>query len=611
VSLYEDTKAIKNERRDDMKSRTFVKSIVICLISLVLLSSVHSASGTTIDFNDGRIHDINYIVANSVTLDYMCPAIQTILNILPGANISGVYVYGNAIASMSGGTISSGSYSGFDNGRLSLTGGVAQYIGVSNSSRAAMLGGQTVELQGWNNGQLSLSGGTITDFFAFRNYSTLIICGSGFQINGIPVEYGQYNGTGHITGNLANGGTIDNNFYLYNSAKIKLVPILLHNPNGDERLCYLQSPYAIKWSNGVQISNMSVEYSVNNGVDWTSVQPPNSGNTGSYNWNIPHLSSNQCLVRITDSANSSVADMSDSVFEIYEPNLTVIQPNGRERIKKGTDYEIRWSSNLYKRDVLIEYSTDGNSWSTITTTRDTGSYIWHVNIPESAEYLIRMSDSNGWIVSDTSDDYFSIFSCIEEMPFDLNKDCSIDFEDFALMANEWLEKRFVRIYSFNLDSRPAWEMQGEWQFGQPTGGGGSQHGYPDPSSGKTGINVYGVNLAGDYNVVTGPTYYLIAGPFNCSGFFNVKLMFARWLNTDAPPNASCWVHVSTDKVHWNYVWGNVAAVTDNSWQDLEYDISSTADNQQTVYVRWAYRIISSALPYSGWNIDDIEIQGKK
>jgi len=44
---------------------------------------------------------------------------------------------------------------------------------------------------------------------------------------------------------------------------------------------------------------------------------------------------------------------------------------------------------------------------------------------------------------------------------------------------------------------------------------------------------------------------------------------------------------------------------------LACQVSGTADNEATVYFRWSYEILDDrAYPYSGWNIDDIELLGK-
>jgi hypothetical protein len=42
----------------------------------------------------------------------------------------------------------------------------------------------------------------------------------------------------------------------------------------------------------------------------------------------------------------------------------------------------------------------------------------------------------------------------------------------------------------------------EWDFGQPAGQGNTWWGHnPDPTSGATGANVFGVNLNGDYSIM--------------------------------------------------------------------------------------------------------------
>jgi hypothetical protein len=200
--------------------------------------------------------------------------------------------------------------------------------------------------------------------------------------------------------------------------------------------------------------------------------------------------------------------------------------------------------------------------------------------------------------------------CDKNLVGDFNQDCRVDLLDFALMAQNWLTHTYA-IYYLPLDSGYSWTTQGQWQFGQPTGNGGAELGYPDPSSGYTGVNVYGVNLNGDVPNVVGGPYYLTAGPFDCSGFGDMKLRFARWLNTDSPPYVQSKVEVSNNGTSWDTAWENTAEVTDSSWQIVEYDVSEIADNQPTVYFRWSYEILNDrAYLCSGWNIDDIELLGR-
>ena len=78
------------------------------------------------------------------------------------------------------------------------------------------------------------------------------------------------------------------------------------------------STYTIRWETEGEISDVLIEYSTNNGSDWTAVNPPNAGNTGSYEWDpVPVADSNECLVRISDSTDPAVYDTSDKLFTIF------------------------------------------------------------------------------------------------------------------------------------------------------------------------------------------------------------------------------------------------------------------------------------------------------
>ncbi|MBM4027252.1 MAG: hypothetical protein FJ280_17880 [Planctomycetes bacterium] len=169
------------------------------------------------------------------------------------------------------------------------------------------------------------------------------------------------------------------------------------------------------------------------------------------------------------------------------------------------------------------------------------------------------------------------------------------------------------ICDFPLDDDPGWTRQGQWEFGKPTGQGGEEHGNPDPTGGYTGQNVFGVHLNGDYDTTVGGPYWLVGGPFDLSGYQDVQLRFWRWLNTDCADYVKSSLEVSRDRKTWNPVWQNPqdAEVADAAWTLVEEEIGSWADGQPNVYVRWSYQIVKErAYPYSGWNLDDIQLIGR-
>ncbi|HPA20868.1 MAG TPA: InlB B-repeat-containing protein [Verrucomicrobiae bacterium] len=166
------------------------------------------------------------------------------------------------------------------------------------------------------------------------------------------------------------------------------------------------------------------------------------------------------------------------------------------------------------------------------------------------------------------------------------------------------------LYGFPLDVDPGWTRQGEWAFGRPTGQGGAGFGGPDPSSGATGSNVFGVNLKGDYSTSVGGPYYLTAGPINFVGVTSIQLQFRRWLNSDYQPFVSATLDVSTNGSAWTAIWSNAStAIEESDWNTVRYDLPAWVNNRSNVYVRWGYRIASGAFAYSGWNIDDIQFLG--
>ncbi len=160
----------------------------------------------------------------------------------------------------------------------------------------------------------------------------------------------------------------------------------------------------------------------------------------------------------------------------------------------------------------------------------------------------------------------------------------------------------IRLYLLDepLDTDPGWDTTGDWEFGVPTGQGG------DPTSGYTGCYVYGYNLNGDYSENMDEEY-LTTLPIDCSASFDTTLSFYRWLGVES----STWDHaaleISRDGSTWSTLWQNSSTVDDGSWVSQQFDISSYADFQETIYLRWVMGPSDSSVEYCGWNIDDIRI----
>ncbi|MBS1734756.1 MAG: hypothetical protein JST02_15805, partial [Bacteroidetes bacterium] len=105
-------------------------------------------------------------------------------------------------------------------------------------------------------------------------------------------------------------------------------PVLL-TPNGGE---VLQGGClgTITWNTATLYTTVRIDYSLDNGATWLNYYS-SSPNDGFENWITPTTPSTTCLVRISNSNDISLNDVSNAVFKILPP-VTVTYPNGGENI---------------------------------------------------------------------------------------------------------------------------------------------------------------------------------------------------------------------------------------------------------------------------------------
>lgn len=146
---------------------------------------------------------------------------------------------------------------------------------------------------------------------------------------------------------------------------------------------------------------------------------------------------------------------------------------------------------------------------------------------------------------------------------------------------------------------------GNWARGVPLGGGGS-YGDPDPSSAYAGMNVLGYNLSGDYENSMSERH-MTSPAIDCTGKTDVQLSFMRWLGVESSDYDHAYVRVSNDGSNWTTIWENGGTLSDGAWVPVSYDISSVADNQPTVYLRFTMGSTDGGWTYCGWNVDELTL----
>ena len=263
------------------------------------------------------------------------------------------------------------------------------------------------------------------------------------------------------------------------------------------------------------------------------------------------------------------------------PVVTLQSPNGGEQWQIGESRNIAWTAtdDVAVTAIDLYYSTDGG-----------------LTYP----YVIALGEPNDgvfpWTIPNTPTSQGRV------------KVVAHDGDGHSAEASSAADFTIIRplevFQSFPMDTNPGWSTQGQWAFGQPTGGG--THGR-DPTSGYTGPNVYGYNLNGDYPNNMPATFYLTTTAINCANAADTQLRFRRWLGVENGNFDRATIEASNDGTNWTVIWQNgPTTISETAWSLQTYSLAAVADGQPTVYVRWGMGPTDATNTYPGWNIDDVE-----
>ncbi|PQJ33096.1 peptidase S8 [Nonlabens arenilitoris] len=157
-------------------------------------------------------------------------------------------------------------------------------------------------------------------------------------------------------------------------------------PNGGESLTPNSTEF-IQWDATNTSGNLTLEYSIDNGISWNSITTVN--NTALlYEWTVPNDISGQCIVRISDSNGNT--DSSDNPFSIAQRvtglSITQVCP---------TYINVSW--NALPGATSYDIYTLGQQFMEVNGSSSTLSYsIPITNISDAQWIAISANGGNGW-----------------------------------------------------------------------------------------------------------------------------------------------------------------------------------------------------------------------
>ena len=203
----------------------------------------------------------------------------------------------------------------------------------------------------------------------------------GWQLGGQSLPRGV---NGYVRGRgRAIGGIYNSSTSIMESVRLYYLPatITVTSPNGGESWA-VGSNQNITWTSTGTIANVNIDYSTNSGSNWTPVAA-NTINDGSYNWTVPSTPSVNCLVRVSDAADSDPTDSSNAVFTITTSTVETVSvptaPTGPSTGLIATSYAFSTGGSTSSLGHSIQYKFDwddgsDSGWLAVGTTMASRSW---------------------------------------------------------------------------------------------------------------------------------------------------------------------------------------------------------------------------------------------
>jgi hypothetical protein len=178
------------------------------------------------------------------------------------------------------------------------------------------------------------------------------------------------------------------------------------SPNGGESWLG-GSSHAITWTY-INVDNIKVEYSLDNGLNWIILTSSYPASALSYNWTVPCIGSSQVKVRITNILQFT-QDESNANFTIPEPTVDITYPDGGESYGNGTGQYITWNTTGVTTLALQYTTNNGSTWTNIGNFPAVNGYCnWITPANATNQVRVRGYNIESAIDRDSSTALFSV-----------------------------------------------------------------------------------------------------------------------------------------------------------------------------------------------------------
>ena len=167
--------------------------------------------------------------------------------------------------------------------------------------------------------------------------------------------------------------------------RIATTSVRITEPNGGEK--WVPGNYKnIKWvSENVQ--EIKIEYSTDNGASWHTVVNNCSATRTGWSWEVPEVQSNECLIKITDTSDNSVVDISDGVFTIGEDEIEITEVSSSDLLCFGNangSITITSTGGYPPHQYSID---NGSSWHSSNTFSSLNAGDYNIKVKDNTDNI--------------------------------------------------------------------------------------------------------------------------------------------------------------------------------------------------------------------------------
>jgi len=181
---------------------------------------------------------------------------------------------------------------------------------------------------------------------------------------------------------------------------------MLTSPNGGETLNGGQFS-DITWVSQ-NINEIHIDFSGDNGVVWQRLASNIDASTSTASVKIPLAGTSNALIRIIDQADANKNDISEAVFSVVGPEISITSPSLGTSWNAGENRQIVWNSQNVTW-VKVDYTIDGGTtWTNIAPAVNASNAGMQWTIPNTPTMTaqIRLTDT----VNKTIQDYSDVFT---------------------------------------------------------------------------------------------------------------------------------------------------------------------------------------------------------